>query len=50
MFKDNNKDNKTPFDNVVSVYLFSSFNFQFQFRHISYLVVFIAAFEHANAR
>ena len=35
MFKDNNKDNRTLFDNVVSVYLFLSF----YFRHVSYLVL-----------
>ena len=35
MFKDNNKDSRTPFDNVILVYLFLSFNFG----HVSYLVL-----------
>ena len=35
MFKFNNKDNRKPFDRVVLVHLFLSFNFS----HVSYLVL-----------
>ena len=43
MLKVNNKDNRTPFDNVVQVYIFSSFNLKHALHH--FLVFFVSTLD-----